>query len=344
MPRRRDPLRAVLLVLMATSCALLADSTSATAARLVGGKQQAAITRGFFHQRGPKGRAIVSIRSSSVSSAWSVVRWVIPTPAGGQGIGQSAPRLHSTYFHAGPRGQQPGAPPARVSRDLAGAFRITIVYTGSGSENVNYAQTYRSVCSGGGGFVEQERDTVSPSWRVRYSVNVDRLLSAVRGPQGVVLVPTVAFAPASSRVSATETRSRTYVDQGCFDHPTNYQCVTSFHLAGGGANDLGFPPGAGTEIGIPMRGAGRGRCAPADYTLGPSLWASGAATAAVRTLGLVGGRLPSHPYAPLKISWPRNSAPAGDGTATSPCQGIHSGCSDQFSWRGSVRLQTASSG
>jgi hypothetical protein len=328
----------------ATGCALLALPAGATAARLVGGRQQAAITRAFFHQRGPKGRVIVSIRSSSVSFPWTVVRWVIPTPAGGHGPAQSNPRLHSTYFHASTRGQQPGQPPARVGRDLAAAFRVTIVYTGSGRESVNYSQIYRSVCSGGGGFVEQERDTLSPSWRVRYAVNLDRLLSAVRGPQGVVLVPTVTFDLARSRVRAVETRSRTYVDQGCFDHPTNYKCVTSFRVTAGGGNELGFIPGAGTEIGIPMRGTGRGQCAPAAYTLGPSLWDSGAATAAVRSLGLIGGRLPSHPYAPLKVSWPRNSAPGGAGSMASPCQGIRSGCSDQFSWRGSVRLEAASSG
>jgi hypothetical protein len=328
------------LLLAATVCAQLTFAAGATAARLVGGKQQAAVTRAFFHQKGPKGRVVVSIRSSSVSSAWTVVRWVIPTPAGGHGTGQSNPRLHSTYF----RGQQPGRPPATVTRDLAAPFRVTIVYTGSGSESVNYSQTYRSVCSGGGGFVEQERDTVSPSWRVRYTVNVDQLLSAVRGPQGVVLVPTVSFDPGSSRLRAIETRARTYVDQGCFDHPTNDKCVTTFRFTSGGANELSLRPGAGTEIGIPMRGAGRGQCAPEDYTLGPSLWDSGAATAAVRSLSLVGGRLPAHPYARLNVSWPRNSSPAADGAATSPCQGIGSGCSDQLRWRGSVRLQTASSG
>jgi hypothetical protein len=233
-----------------------------------------------------------------------------------------------------------------VARELSAAFRVTILYAGSGSEHINYSQTYRTVCSGGGGFVEQEQDAVSPLWwRVRYTVEPDRLLSAVRGPQGLVLVPTVSFDPARSALKATERRSRTYVDQGCFDRPTNHTCVTSFHLMSGGATGLGLLPGAGAEIGIPMRASGRGKCAPEDYTLGPSLWASGAATALVRSLGLVGsGRLPANPYAPQKVSWPGNSALAKGGVATSPCQGIASSCSDRFNWRGSVRLVPAASG
>jgi hypothetical protein len=329
----------VTLVLAATAGALLALPAGATAARLVGGKQQAAITRAFFRQRGPRGRAVVSIRSSSVSSAWTVVRWVLPTRAGGRGTAPSNPRVFSTYFHAA----TPGQPPARVSRDLASAFRVTILYTGTGTENVDYGQLYRSVCSGGGGFIEQERDSVSPAWRIRYTVQPDRLLSAVRGRQGLVLVPTVSFDRAGSRLTAVETRTRTYVDQGCFDHPTNYKCVTSFNLTRSGS-DLGFVPGAGAEIGIPMRGTGHGQCGPEKYTLGPSLWDSGGATAAVRSLGLVGGRLPAMPYAAMKVSWPRNSAPVSEGSLASPCQGIKSGCSDQWHWRGSVRLETAASG
>jgi hypothetical protein len=327
-------------------CVLLAVPAGASASRLVGGREKSAITRAFFHQRASKSKAIVSIRSSAISPAWTIVRWVFPTKAGGGGTGSATPRLHASFFHAGKGGAVPGSPPPRVARELSAAFRVTILYTGSGSEHINYSQTYRSVCSGGGGFVEQEQDTVSPlSWRVRYTVDLDRLVSAVRGPQGLVLVPTVSFDPAGSRLSATERRSRTYVDQGCFSRPTNYTCVTSFHFGGGSGNDLGFLPGAGAEIGIPMRASGRGRCAPEDYTLGPSLWARGAATVLVRSLGLVGaGGLPANPYAPQKVSWPGNSAPAKGGVATSPCQGIASSCSDRFNWRGSVRLEPASSG
>jgi hypothetical protein len=322
----------------AVVCAALIAPAGATAARLVGGRQQAALTRAFFHLRGPRGRVIVSIHSSTVSPTWTVVRWVLPTPAGSHGTGQANPRLHSAYFHD----RQPASPPAKVTRDLSAPLRVTILYSGSGRETVNYAQIYRSVCSGGGGFVEQERDTVTPSWRVRYSVEIDHLLSAVRGPQGVVLVPAVSFEALGSRLSATETRSRSYVDQGCFDHPTNHTCVTSFHFTSGGGSDLGFVPGAGPEIGIPMRGSGRGQCAPEDYTLGPSLWDSGGATAAVRSLGLIGARLPANPYAALKVSWPRNSA--GESSLATPCAGLSSGCSDQFGWHGSVRLEATTSG
>jgi hypothetical protein len=326
----------VLLALATAACLLLAVPAGAAAARLVGGKRQSAIRRAFFRQPGSKERAIVSVRSSSISPVWTVVRWVLPAKAGENGLSQSAPRLHSSFFRA----VRPGHPPARVAHELVARFRVAILYTGSGSEHVDYAQTYRTVCSGGGGFVEQEQDTVSPmSWRVRYTVDLDHLLSAVRGRQGVVLVPSVSFDPGTSKLSATERRSRTYVDEGCFNRPTSYTCVTAFHLTGGG-NGLGFEPGAGTEIGLPMRATGKGKCAAQDYTLGASLWASGAATALVRSLGLLGSRLPANPYAPQRVAWPGNSASAKDGSAISPCQGIAAGCTDKLTWRGSVSLQS----
>jgi hypothetical protein len=332
-------------MLVVAACLLLALPAGAAAARLVGGHRQSAITRAFLAQHGSKGRVIASIRSSSVAPAWTIVRWALPTVAGSSATSQASPHLHTTFFHTGKGAPQPGRPPAKVARELTAAFRVTILYTGSGSENVNYSQTYRSVCSGGGGFVEQEQDTVSPlSWRVRYTVDLDRLLSAVRGPQGVVLVPTVSFDPATSRLNATERRSRTYVDQGCFDRPTNYHCVTGFHFGGGGGSDLSLRPGTGAEIGIPMRGTGQGQCAAEDYTLGPSLWDSGAATALVRSLGLLGGHLPGNPYAAQNLSWPGNSATAQDGSAGGPCSGLASGCTDRFNWRGSVALEPASPG
>jgi hypothetical protein len=87
-----------------------------------------------------------------------------------------------------------------------------------------------------------------------------------------------------------------------------------------------------------MRGSGRGQCAPEDYTLGPSLWDSGGAAALVRVLGLIDGRLPANPYRSVRVSWPANSAALQDGSLSGPCQGLAAGCTDQFSWHGTVRL------
>jgi hypothetical protein len=336
MLRPSDRSRLVLLALIVS--ALLATAGSASAARLIGGRQQAAVTGAFFRQPGHKGKLIVSIRGSSSSPAWSIVRWVIPTPAGETAPGEASPHLHSSYFHATSHGEVPGPPPAKVARELAAAFRVTVLYTGSGSETVSYAQTYRTVCSGGGGFVEQEHDTVAPlSWHIRYTVDLDRLLSAVSSPQGTVIVPVISLDAGHSRLNATERISRTYSDQGCFERPVNFACVTAFHLAGA-ENGLNFVPGEGTEIGIPMRGSGRGQCATEDYTLGPSLWDSGGATALVRALGLIDGRLPANPYRSLRVSWPGSAAGLQDGSLSGPCQGLAAGCTDQFSWHGAVRL------
>jgi hypothetical protein len=339
---RRSDLRPALAVPALIACVLLVVPAGAAAARLVGGRQQAAISRAFFRQHGSKGRVITSIRASSRSPSWSVARWVTPTRGGGSSTSQSNPRVHATYFHAVGGAQRPRRPPAKTARELGQSFRITVFYTGSGSENVNYAQSYRSVCSGGGGFVEQERDTVSPmSWRVRYTVNLDQIVSAVRGPQGVVVVPTVTFDHGSSSLNATEHISRSYVDQGCFNTPTNTTCVNRFRFSSGGGDQLGFRPGQGLEIGIPMKAAGQGKCSPSYYQLGPSLWDSGAATALVHALGLPGGTLPANPYRTLKLSWPVNSAGHHDDSVASPCQGIASGCTDRFSWKGSARLERA---
>jgi hypothetical protein len=343
MLRPSDRPRLVLLALLAG--VLLALPTSASAARLIGGRQQAALTGAFFRLPGHKGRAIVSIRGSSSAPAWTIVRWVIPTPSGGTSSTQVNPRLHSTYFHATRRDEAAGQPPAKVARELSAAFRVTVLYTGSGSERISYSQTYRSVCAGGGGgFVEQEQDAVAPlSWRVRYTVDVDRLLSAVRGAQGTVIVPAISLDSGASHLNAIERISRTYVDQGCFERPMNFACATTFHLVGA-ADELDFLPGQGTEIGIPMQGAGRGQCSAEDYTLGPSLWDSGGATILARSLGLIGGRLPANPYRSLRVSWPNDSAALQVGSLSGPCQGLASGCTDQFRWHGAVRLESSASG
>jgi hypothetical protein len=233
-----------------------------------------------------------------------------------------------------------------VRSDLDRDLRVAVVYSGAGSEKLSYQQTYRSVCDGAGGFVEQQQATVSPmSWSVQYVVDLDRLQAAVAGAQGPAIVPTISFVPSASHLQATEVLSRSSVDQGCSSHPTTYRCVTSFQLVNPGAGpELSLHPGAGTEIGIPMRSAPRGQCSADDYTVGPSLWDSGASTVIVPRLGLLGGALPARPYAPVRVSWPGNSALEQQGFLTSPCQGISSTCSDQLSWHGTVRLQPASTG
>jgi hypothetical protein len=333
---RPDPARLVMLAALA--CGLLALPGPATAAKLLGGRQQAAVRKAFFRARAHRGKLITSIRASSISSSWAVVRWTEPTSGGD---GQTAPSLHSAYYHRGPGGESPGQPPAKVARELSSPFRVTLLYTGSGTESVSYEQRNRSVCDGGGGFVESQQDSVSPlSWTVRYTVELDRILSAVRGAQGAVIVPATSFDASRSRLRATERTSRTYVDQGCFSHPTNYACVTTFHVSGaGGANGVSFLPGLGAEIGIPIRSSGRGQCSAEYYNLGPSLWDSGGATALVGALRLDGGHLPGNPYAPLRVSWPGNSAALQEGFLASPCSGIATGCTDVFRWHGTVRLQ-----
>jgi hypothetical protein len=171
-------------------------------------------------------------------------------------------------------------------------------------------------------------------------VDLDDLLAAVRGSSGTTFVPRVTFDAAASRVTATETVSRSAQDFGCNGRATTFNCTTTFAAGGpdpGG--QLSFPAGAGLEAGVPMAVRRRGACSPDDFTLGPSLWDGGGATASAGPLRLLSGTLPARPYAPVKVSWP---AAAAQGSATSPCQGDTAVCTDAFRWQGTVSLQPVS--
>jgi len=174
-------------------------------------------------------------------------------------------------------------------------------------------------------------------------VDLDDLLSAVRGPGATTLVPAVSFDAAGSHVTATETASRSVQDFGCNGRATTFNCTTTFGAGGpdpGG--QLSFPAGSGLQAGVPMTARQHGACDPDNFTLGPSLWDGGAATAVARPLKLLGGTLPARPYAPVKVSWPAGSAAQTQGFAASPCQGDTAACTDAFQWQGTVSLQPIS--
>lgn len=325
-------------------CALaLAAPSAGLAARLVGGRTERAIARAFSAPRLHRGQAIVSIRTSSVNGSWAVVRSVTPQTASQTRSG-ATPALRSTYYHLVGGGVRAAPPPRAVRADLSGNFQVAVVYAGSGREAIKYTQNYGSVCAGEGPFTDAETDTVSPmTWSVRYVVDLDDLLAAVRGPEGTALVPNVTFDAAGSHVTATETVSRSVQDFGCNGAATTWTCTTAF--AAGGPNpggQLSFPAGSGLEAGVPMTARQRGKCDPDNFTLGPSLWASGAATAIAGPLKLLGGTLPVRPYAPVKVAWPTGSADLVEGFATGPCQGDAAACRDRFQWHGTVSLQPVS--
>jgi hypothetical protein len=334
-------------LLALAAAVLIALPGEAGAARLIGGHEQRVVANAFGAMH--TDRLIVSIRASTVSPAWVVVRSVAPELSGRTSSSAGGLKIRSTYFHIAGGRAVPGTPPHGVLVDLAAPFTVALVYRGSGTETVQYAQLYRSVCAGAGGFLDQQQETVSPiSWTVRYVIDLDSLIEAVQSSQGATILPAVAFDGSRSTLTAVENLSRSYVDQGCFDSPRTFNCRTVFHLSANGAgSDLGFDPGLGTEIGIPMAGRATGQCSPEDFTIGPSLWDSGASTAVaprLGLLGLLGSQLPSSPYAPVRVSWPVDSALAQQGFLVSPCEGIPSACSDQLMWRGSVQLQPVGRG
>ncbi|HEY2441375.1 MAG TPA: hypothetical protein VGI07_14165 [Solirubrobacteraceae bacterium] len=319
------------------SAILVLGSPAALAARLVGGAEQAAIRRAFDTSASHRRRLIASIRVSTVDSAWAVVRSVAPQTAGSA----RALTLTSAYYHRVGGSERPGSPPATVRADLTRTFRIAVVYTASGTESITYAQRYRSDCAGQGGFTESEIAQVRPmSWTVRYVVDLDDVLAAAGSAQGSALVPAISFAAAGSRLSAVERLVHTVQDAGCNAPPKTFRCAKTFHLGGADpAGQLSSTAAGGLEVGVPFRTTSTGVCAPEDYVLGPSLWDSGAGIANATALGLLGGRLPGRPYAPVRVSWPGNSGAQSQPFAASPCQGDAAVCQDAFQWRGTVRLE-----
>jgi hypothetical protein len=323
--------------------AVLLAPAAAHAAKLVGGHEQALIAKAFFARRSHKGQVIVSTRASTVTPAWVVVKSVQPEASGRRTAAGRTPRLQSTYYHLTGGRAKRGTPPAQPRADLARDFRIAVLYTGSGSETIAYHQLYRSVCPGSGGFTDDQAATIKPmSWSVRYVVDLDALQSAVRGAAGTVLVPAVSFDPSGSQVSAHEVLTRTAIDRGCNGQPTTFECDTTYALGSPTDGVLSFPPTGGVEVGVPTSSNPSGDCDPSDYTLGPSLWDSGATTAVTAHLGLVGTALPANPYAAVPVSWPLNSVALASGFRQSPCQGDGAACRDTFRWTGHIVLQGVS--
>jgi F0F1-type ATP synthase membrane subunit c/vacuolar-type H+-ATPase subunit K len=338
----RSPAAARGAAIVVLLCALgLAAPSAGIAAQLVGGSTQRAIARAFTAKRSHRGQVIVSIRASSVARSWAVVRSVTPQRVGQTKSG-ATPVLNSTYYHLVGRGVRPGPPPGAVRRDLAHRFAVVVVYRGAGAESISYLQSYRSGCQGQGGFDDSASDIVTPmSWTVRYVVDLDDVLSAVRGAAGTAVVANVSFDAAGSRIDASETVSRTLQDVGCNQNASTVTCTTAFTAGGldpGG--QVSFPAGSGLEVGLPLAPRQQGACNPDNFTLGPSLWAAGGATALVSGLQLLGGTLPAHPYRPIHVSWPQDAATTTQGFALSPCQGDDGTvCGDSFTWQGTVALQ-----
>jgi hypothetical protein len=335
--------RAIVLRLI-TGLAIVTGPTvvaqAARAAQLVGGAQQAAIRRAFSASRAAHGQTIVSMRVSTAVPGWAIVTSLRAPTAGRAATVPAARTLRFTYLHRVAGRERLAPPPAAARADLSRPFRVVVVYSGSGAEAVNYNQTYASPCPGTGGFTDSETVTVAPmTWTIRWIVDLDQLQGVASGPAGPAIAPTVAFSPTGSRVHASEQIARQLLDAGCNGNPETFHCRTSYRAGGAGAGSaLSVEPGAGLQLAVPTTTTMSGACDPADYPLGPSLWDSGGAAAAVPQLGLVGGSLPADPYAPVTVAWPSSSAAASIGLISSPCSGDLAVCSDAFAWRGTVQL------
>lgn len=339
-PKRLAAIRAGVTVTAGVTILAGALAPTAGAARLVGGREQGQIHRAYSALRAARGRVVVSIRISSVSGTWAIVRSVAPRAASSTRAGSGTARLGATFLDHTGTGWRPGNPPGAVRADLDRPFSVAVVYSGSGGESIGYSQTYRSICAGAGGFVDTQTDTVSPMrWTVRYVVDLDRLLAAVGTASDPGLVPAVTFDRARSRISASETLTRTSVDNGCNGATVRRTCTSRFGFGGGDpAGQLALAVGSGLAVGVPLRPVTNGTCDPGEYTLGPSLWDSGGAAAFAAHLGLLGGALPAKPYAPIPVSWTAGSAQQELGFVASPCQSDVGACADSFHWTGTVTI------
>ena len=239
------------LIVGASTALPLAGASPAAAATLVGGRQQTAIERAFTAHGAHRHQVIVSVRVSSVSPAWAAVSSVTPQSAAGTQHRDGRPPSRRRPTTTASRGsERPAPPPKAVRADLGRDFQVEVVYTGSGGESITDTQTGQSVCAGEGNFTDTETDVVTPmSWTVRYVVDLDNLLAAVRNSTGTTIVPNVSFDYAGSTVDATEAVSRTLVDAGCNGKPTTFNCRMSFRAGGS-------DPGGQLSL---ARGGARGR-------------------------------------------------------------------------------------
>jgi hypothetical protein len=334
-----------ILLVVAAVAALAGAAPPALGAKLVGGGRQAAIKRAFSAHGAHKHQTVISVRSSTVNGSWAVVESIRLQRAGRTGAKASNLKPAKTYYHVVGGAERGGNPPGPVRSDLSRDFRVAVLYSGSGSETINYTAKTLGVCQAAGGWVDQQTEAVKPmSWSVRYVVDLDSLAAAASDGRTPVVVPAVTLDRGASRLSATEQTTRSTVDQSCNGTPVTTRCTTSYRL-GGSASDswLSLIP-AGLEVGIPISKSTSGNCSPESFTLGPSLWDSNGATALVGKLRLLGGSLPGNPYAGMRVVWPFSSPLVGDGVIASPCQGNPPGCSDSMRWTGTVRLDPVGGG
>src|SRR5579862_2933457 len=85
-------------------------ASPAPAAKLVGGREEAAVARAFAPTAARRHQLIVSIRASTVAPSWVVVKSITPG---------RRPRLTSTYFQVSGGSPRRGTPPQAAQADLA---------------------------------------------------------------------------------------------------------------------------------------------------------------------------------------------------------------------------------
>ena len=108
------------------------------------------ISKAFFALRAHKGQVIVSIRASTVSPAWAVVKSVTPEAPGRRAAAsRPPPRLQSTYYHLARRAREArdaaGGATGRSGARLPGRGRLHGLGLG---DDRTIDQLYRSVCAG----------------------------------------------------------------------------------------------------------------------------------------------------------------------------------------------------
>ena len=273
-----------------------------------------------------------------------LVGGAIGAPRGGgrATAGSRTVKLAERLLQAGPRRRARGTPTSGGPADLSQDFKVAVLYSGSGAETVAYSQSTAACASAEGGYVDQQQDTVSPmSWSVRYVVDLDSLVAAVRDAEGDDAGPGGDLRGrrlGGERHREDEPHLPSTTAAAARRPP---QRARSHFSAGGPGADgaLSFDSGAGLEVGVPMRGRAAGSAVPrttrsvrrcGTAAPRPRWWTSSTCWAAASH---------ANPYGRVRVAGRQARRWPSHGLIASPCQGDSAGCSD--SMRGPARSAPA---
>lgn len=311
----------------------------AEAARLATPKQAKALRAAFEHEKGHKGAVIVAITTSTADKGYAAVAYLrSSSQAKAAASGPKVIVVHKFYSDQPGNSPKPIAkPPKKAKDDLSKDFWISIVYQGSGSEDLK-AQYNGNSCQSD---IITNTATVKPAtWRYEYRIDLDKAINFSESKDGSYEVdPLVRVLSQPNEVSVAVSDNRTeQITSNGLDGCGNVTYVSTATSAFQGTRNA-FPgvvafTDRGLEVEIPSI---RSTCDPAgpfNLCLQPiaTAWALNVgASVAVQKLGFT--TVYQNTNTPINVSEKdtlQNVTPV-------VCQGAMS-CSDTFEWNGTVEV------